>query len=159
MGETENLLIVSAPRERLLLGILALFVISVGAWLIVGGVERTVEFDGLVYRVEPEEPMRVALRAPPELAELVSAGMAARVDVAMPGETTLELRGEVLALPVEPPPRLAERLPRAADGARHIDVGLQIAGETIPPELEGAISRVSILLGRQSIAELLSFRP
>ena len=159
-AEVENLLIVTAPRERLLLGVLALFVIFAGAWAVGGSVDRVVYFNGVVYRAEPEQPLRVALRVPPSLAPFVSAGMAARVEVALPDGTARELRGEVLALPTEPlPERIAERLPRPVDDARRIDIGLRIADESIPLDLEDRISRASISLGRQSILDLLAFRP
>lgn len=159
-AEVENLLIVTAPRERFLLSVLGLFVVFAGAWAVVGGVDRVVEFDGVVYRAAPEQPLRVALHVPPTLAGLVSPGMTARVVIATPGAAALELRGDVLALPVEPlPARLAERLSRPVANARRIDVGLRVADETIPPDLEGSISQVSLSLGRQSIIDLLAFRP
>ena len=160
--EVDNLLIITAPRERLLLGILAAFILAAGVWAAVGDVDRVVEFDGVIYRVSPdqEQSLRAATRVPTALARSVSAGMTARVEVSLPNGTVLELPGLVLEPQAEPlPERLDERIQWPIDGARRVDVVLVVAGEAIPPALEGEVGRVSISLGRRSIADLLVFRP
>ena len=157
--EVENLLIVTAPRERMVLGCLVLFLLGVVAWAAFGGVDRVVSFDGIIHRPVPEQPWRTTLRIAPTIAQLIDSGMGARIEVMPPGGAALELRGEVVP-PAGTPLReeFAARLPWPVDNARRIDIAI-VGTDAALPVPEGSPCRVSISLGRQSIASLLSFRP
>lgn len=158
--EVDNLLIVTAPHERMVLGCLALFMLAVAVWVVFGGVDRIVSFDCVIHRPVPDQPWRATLRAAPTVAQVIDSGMAARIEVpASGGGTPPELRGEVVP-PTRAPLReeLAVRLPWPVDNARRIDIDIADTGAALLMT-EGSRCRVRISLGRQSIADLLGFRP
>ena len=154
--EVEKLLIVSAPRERVVLAYLALFVLAVTSLVAAGSFDRTISLDGIFYRAAPDRVLRVALRVAPTLGQSIRPGIVARIEIVAPGGTTLQFEGET-AVPVATalPEELAARLPWPSDGARRIDVA--IAATDAPAVPEGTMCRVNISLGRQSIASILAF--
>ena len=155
--EVDNLLIITAPRERMVLVCLALSVLAAVVWVAFGSVDRIVSFDCVIHRSAPDRPWRATLMAAPTVAQFIDSGMAARVEVVASGRAAPALQGKVVQ-PAEVCLReeLAARLPWPGDGARRIDI--DIAGAAFPAQ-EGSRCRVSIPLGRQSIADLLGFRP
>ena len=156
--EVDKLLIVSAPRERLVLACLVLFVLAVAALVAVGSVDRTISLDGVVYRAVPDRPGRVALRVAPTLGQSIRPGIAATIEVAAPGGATLQFEGKtVLPVATALPEELAAHLPWPADGARRIDVAIADTDALAIPE--GSVCQAQISLGRQSIASLLAFTP
>ena len=157
--EVDKLLIVSAPRERVVLGCLVLFVLAVAALVVVGSVDRTISLDGIVYRTAPDGPGRVALRVAPTLGQSIRPGIAATIEVAAPGGAALQFEGTT-AVPVAMalPEELAAHLPWPAGGARRIDVVIADTDDALAVP-EGSVCRVQISLGRQSVARILSFTP
>ena len=157
--EVDKLLIVSAPRERVVLASLVLFVLAVAALVAAGSVDRTISLDGVVYRASPDQPGRVALRVAPTLGQSIRPGIAVTIEVAAPSGATLQLEGET-AVPVATalPEELAAQLPWPADGARRIDVAIADTGDAIAVP-EGSLCRVQISLGHPSIASILAFTP
>ena len=157
--EVDKLLIVSAPRERVVLVCLVLFVLAVAALVAVGSVERSISLDGVVYRAAADRPGLVALRVAPTLGQSIRPGIAATIEVAAPGGATLQFEGKTAA-PVATalPEETAARLPWPADGAQRIDVAIA-ATDDAPAVPEGSVCRVQISLGRQSIASVLAFTP
>jgi len=157
--EVDKLLMVSAPRERIVLTCLILFVLAVAALVAVGSVDRTISLDGVVYRAAPDRPRQIALRVAPTLAQSSRPGIAAPIEVAAPGGATLQFEGKT-AVPVATAlsEELAAHLPWPADGARRIDVAVADTGNALPVP-EGSTCRVRISLGRQSIASILAFTP
>lgn len=157
--EIDKLLIVSAPRERVVLGCLVLFVLAVAALVAVGSVDRTISLDGVVYRKAPDGSGRVALRVAPTLGQSIRPGMAAKVEVDAPGGAILQLEGEII-VPVTTALReeLAAHLPWPADDARRIDVAFAVTDAALAVS-KGSSCRVTISLGRQSITSILAFTP
>ena len=157
--EADKLLIVSAPRERVVLACLAMFVLAVTALVAVGSVDRTISLDGVVYRAAADRPVRVALRVAPALGQSIRPGIAATIEVAGPGGATLQLEGET-ALPVATAlsEELAAHLPWPTNGVRRIDVAIADTDDALAVP-EGSTCRVQISLGRQSIASILAFTP
>ncbi|MDE0451668.1 MAG: hypothetical protein OXI90_07865 [Gammaproteobacteria bacterium] len=157
--EVDKLLIVSAPRERVVLVCLVLFVLAVAALVAVGSVERTISLDGVVYRAAPDQPGRVALRVAPTLGQSIRPGIAATIEVAAPAGATLQFEGKTAApMATALPEEIAAHLPWPADGARRIDVAIADTGDVLAIP-EGSMCRVQISLGRQSIASVLAFTP
>ena len=157
-GELDNLLIVTAPHERMVLVCLILSVFAIGAWAVFGGVDRVISFDCVVHRPAPDQPWRATARVAPTIAQFIDSGMAARVEVIASGGATLELQGEVAppdGVPLSED--FAARLLWPVDNARRIDIAVASIDSALPVP-EGSRCRVSISLGRQSIASILGFK-
>lgn len=158
--EVDDLLVVTTPRETSVLGCLLLLVLAAVVWAAVGGVDRVVSFDGVIHRSAPDRSWRATLLVAPAVAQSIDSGMAARIEVVAPDGTTRVLQGEVI-LPAAAPLRQdhAARLPWPVGGARRIDIAVRDADAAALEMSHGSPSRVSISLGRQSIAGLLAFGP
>lgn len=157
--EVGSLLIVTTPRERMLLGCLVLFMLAIAVWTVFGGVDRVVSFDCVIHRPVPDRPLGATLQIAPTVAQGIKSGMAARIEIVSTGGATQELRGEVVP-PAETPLRegLAARLPWPVDNAQRIDIAILGADAAISVT-KGSRCRASISLGRHSIADLLGFKP
>ena len=100
------------------------------------------------------QPLRVVLRAAPDMARRIRLGMLASVEVAMPDGTTRRLEGAVDFVAAGPLPSwLAALLPGAAESGYRVDIVLPRASALSVPD--GAPCRVRIELGRSTPAGLL----
>ncbi len=158
--EIDKLLIVAAPSERVILACLLVFMLAIVIWLVAGSVERTVSFDGVLYRPAPDYEWQVSLLATPVLARAIESGTQASVEFTSADSQPRKLQGEV-APPADVPlnDSLAIQLPWPGTGARRIDIAIAPPEAEIKAAAEGSPCIVSISLGRHTIASLLAFRP
>ena len=85
--QLDRLLTISTPRERLLVVVIALFLLVLAAWLFFGNVTRTFAIEGVLVEVGENSP-----EGKPSLQALVWVGkhVAPHIEAGMP--VTLELR-------------------------------------------------------------------
>ena len=160
--QLDRLLTISTPRERLLVVGIALLLCMLGAWLLLGGVARSLAVDGVL--VEPQgqlsevgESVQALVWVEAEAAGQIQAGMRAVVELATTGGATHALAGEVTAIAAVPASEglvafesVAPLLARRVDIA--LDEGLDFA------VLGGGECRLVVELGGQSPLALFGNR-
>ena len=100
-----------------------------------------------------DQALQAVLRVAPRVAQRIRPGMPASIDLAMAGGATRTFPGEVAVVTAEPlPDWLAALDPLTAEPGRRVDVVLDDAPALQVPD--GTLSRVRILLGRQTPASL-----
>lgn len=150
----DRLLTVSTPRERLLVGAIAVLLLILAAWLVFGNVARTLAVDGVLVGPGDISPggdpsLRALVWAEGHVVPRVRVGMPVAIELAMADADTKWLAGAVAGVHAVPPsgelgpfesvaPLSAYRLDIAFDG------GLDL------PALAGRECRIVIELGRQS---------
>lgn len=159
--EVDNLLIVTAPHERMVLGCLMLFVLAAAVWAALGSVDRVVSFDCTPHRPASDQPWRATLWVAPTIAQSIDPGMAAQFEMAASDGATLKLQGKVVPTAKAALSQgFAARLAWPVGDARRIDIDITGTGaDAALPVTASGRCRVSISLGRQSIADLLGFKP
>ena len=101
--QLDRLLTISTPRERLLVAVVAVFVLVLAGWLLFGSVARSVTLDGML--VEPTEGSAEADRTvqaivwvPRGVASDIEPGMPAVIEPAVPDGAGGALAGEVATI-------------------------------------------------------------
>lgn len=160
--QLDRLLTISTPRERLLVGAIALLLTILVAWLLFGTVTRSLAVSGVL--VEPGENARAHRVVPeggrsqqaivvvqPDVAPLIKTGMPAAVELAMTDARVVRLDGVIATIVPEP---LFEGLPESATSrwVYRVELALDEGLETTSP---AGMVRIVIDLGRQSPIELL----
>ena len=161
--QLDRLLTISTPRERLLVGVIALALFFLAAWLFFGSVARSVAVDGVL--AGPDENASGGNRSVQALAWVesgvapqIQAGMPARIVLTVTGGEADTLEGEVAAIAAVPLSAGPAAFESAAPASAHriaivLDEGIE------PASLAGRECRIVIELGRQSPLGLFGMRP
>ena len=160
--QLDRLLTVSTPRERLLIGAIALLLLVLAAWFFFGSVARSLAVEGVL--VGPtgasdggRPPARTLVWVAPEVVPQVGVGMPAAIEVVGADAEPAILEGTVAGISAVPPsgaPRAFESV--APVSAHRLDIALD--GGFDRASLAGRECRVVIELGRQSPAALFGVR-
>ena len=160
--QLDRLLTVSTQRERLLVAVIALFLVVLAAWLCFGNVARSLAVDGLL--VEPGEHLlsgsrsvQVLVWVKSDVAPQFKAGMPAVIELGMADGKADTLNGKVATISALPVSEGLAAFESAAPVSVHrvdiaLDTSLDIAS------LAGRECRIVIELGRQSPVSLLRMR-
>ncbi len=160
--QLNRLLMISTPRERLLVAVIALLMFMLAAWLVFGNVSRNVVVDGIL--VEPAEVVIAGDRSvqvfawiESEIAPTIGAGMPAVIELVSADGKQDDFGGEIAAVSAVP---LSEELTDlefpVPVSVRRVDIVLD---ETLDlSSLTGRECRVVVSLGKQSPLELLKMR-
>lgn len=156
--QLDRLLTVSTPRERLLVGAIALLLLGLTGWLFLGAVSRSLAVDGVVVEPGGNRSLEALVRIAPGIAPHIKAGMPARVELTVADGEAETLAGEVTTISAVPLPgglaALAGVAPVSAYRVRiAIDENLALAPRA------GQECRLVIELGRQAPLALLRMRP
>ena len=160
--QLDRLLMISTPRERLLVAAIALFLSVLLAWLLFGNVARSLALDGVL--VAPQEnpsPVNRSVRAlvwiDSNVAPRIKTGMPAMIELAAIDGEGGTLDGQVASISAVP---LREGI--AAPGAappvslHRLDIALEDGADA--GAVAGRECRVVIELGRQSPVSLFGMR-
>lgn len=160
--QLDRLLTVSTPRERLLVGAIALLLAVLTAWFLLGDVGRSLAVDGVL--VEPgrslaagRRSVQALVRLDPGMAPHVKTGMAAAVELQLADGETETLNGELSTIAAVP---LSEGLAALESvsplSVYRVDIALE---ESLALATRaGGECRIVIELERQSPIELLRLR-
>ena len=161
--QLDRLLTISTPRERLLLGAIAVLLAGLVAWLFLGTVARSLAVDGIL--VEPGRHVLEADRSVQVLVR-VERGVAPRIEAGMP--TVIELRvadgeadtvdGEVTAIAAVPLSGGGAALESAALVSVY-RLHIELDDALDPASLTARECRVVIQIGRQSPVTVFRMRP
>ena len=160
--QLDRLLTISTPRERLLVGAIALFLAVLTAWLVLGDVPRRLAVDGVL--VEPGRNVLEADRSVQALARVergvaleIMAGMPALIELSVADGEAAALEGEIAAVSAVP---LSDRTTaiESAALASVYRVDIELDTSLDPALLADTECRIVIELGRQSPVALFRMR-
>ena len=158
--QLDRLLTVSTPRERLLVGAIALLLLGLAAWFLFGNVARSLAVEGVL--VEPGgasgeagPPARTLIWVAPDVVAEVRVGIPATIEVV--GADTAMLGGTVARISAVPPTGAPGAFESVAPvSAYRLDITLD-GGLDLAP-LAGRECRVVLELERQSPVALFGAR-
>ncbi len=145
-NQLDRLLTISTPRERSLVAVGALTMLAFAAWLIFGGIARSVTLDGIAVETTGSGIVRAMVWLDMDVARQIEAGMPASVEFPRSAADAPRLDGIVASLEVEAAMGLPES-PRfeAPAATHHVTVSLgEGHGAT---GLDGVECRIVIQLG------------
>ena len=154
-NETDKLMRLAAPGERLALGALILFVLAVAAASF-ASVNRNLSLDGELRQAGAGEGWQASVLAASAITRTVESGMVVRVEVVAPSGAVLVLPGEVVA----PSSGMSGGEPHLPD-ADPLRMVISVDADSVPAGVlesalpDGSPCRVIIPLGRQSMARAL----
>ena len=157
-----RLLTISTPRERLLVAGIASLLLVLAAWLVLGGVTRTVGVAGVL--VEPggaapegSRPVEALIWVPRDVAPRLGPGMRVVVEFARADGGADTRAGRIASIASVPDSGPLAGLGAAAPVSAHL---LDIALDEGPgvQARAGTQCRVAIELGRQSLVTLFGVR-
>ena len=160
--QLDRLLTVSTPRERLLVGAIALLLLVLAAWLFFGNVARTLAVDGVLVGPggasgEGGSPARTLIWVAPDVVPQVRVGMPATIEVVGGDVPTATLEGTVAGISAVPPSGAPGAFESVAPvSAYRLDITLD-GGLDLAP-LAGRECRVVLELERQSPVALFGAR-
>ena len=151
--QLNQLLTVSTPRERLVVGLIALVVVILAAWLFLGSVSHSRAVDGIVAEPANGDSLQLLVWAGDDNAATVGSGLPATVELTTTDGSAHVLKGEIVSVSAVPP----------AQGLL-VPVSLYLVDVTIDRNLDTTIPagircRIVIELARQSPFSLLGMRP
>ncbi|MDE2658614.1 MAG: hypothetical protein OXI45_00190 [Acidobacteriota bacterium] len=160
--QLDRLLTVSTPRERLLVGAIALLLLGLTAWFLLGDVGRSLSVDGVL--VEPgrnlsagRRSVQALVRLDPGVAPHIKAGMAAAIELRLADGEAETLDGELSTISAVP---LSEGLAAlqsvSALSVYRVDIELEESLALAPRA--GGECRILIELGRQTPISILRLR-
>ena len=160
--QLDRLLTISTPRERLLVAAIAVALLILASWVLLGGVNRDIAVEGVLVepgesRVEDRRSVRAVVWVEGDVATQVETGMPAAIELAMTEGRTRTLEGEIAGVAVLP---LAEGLAglesAAPESVYRLDITLEEDLEAA--SLAGRACRIVIRLGRQTPFTLFGTR-
>ena len=155
--QLDRLLTVSTPRERLLVGAIALLLLGFSAWLFLGAVSRSLAVDAVVVEPGGTRSLQALVRIEPGIAPHIRAGMPARIELIVADGEAETLAGEITTISAVP---LSEGLAAfasvAAVSAYRVHIAIE-EGLALAPRA-GQECRIVIELGRQAPIALLRMR-
>lgn len=151
--QLDQLLTVSTPRERLVVGIIALVVALLAAWLFLGSVSHSRAVDGIVAESANGDSLQLLVWAGNDNTATVGPGLPATVELTTADGNAHALKGEIVSVSAVPP----------AQGLM-VPVSLYLVDVTIDRDPDTTIPagircRIVIELARQSPFSLLGMRP
>ena len=147
--QLDQLLTVSTPRERLLVGTIALIVALLAAWLFLGSVSHSRTMDGVVAEPARDDSLQLLVWAGDD----IGPGLPATVKLTTDDGSAHALKGEIVSVSAVPP---AQDL-AVPVSLYLVDVTIdRNPGTTIPA---GIKCRIVIEFVRQSPFSLLGMRP
>ena len=160
--QLDRLLMISTPRERLLVAAIALLLSVLLTWLFFGNVARSLTLNGVL--VEPQEHSSDVSRSvqalvwiDSDVAPRIEAGMPAVIELAMIDGAGGMLDGQVAAVAAVPLAEDIAALDSAPPVSAHrLDIALEDGPD--PGPLAGRECRVVIELGRQPPVALFGMR-
>lgn len=166
--QLDRLLTISTPRERLLVGAIALLLCVLLAWLFLGNVARSIEVDGVLLDQGENLPngnpsVQTLVWVNSEIAPHIAAGMRVVIETDTAEGKTVAHGGKVLSISAEPFSRGPAAFETSAPmSPLRINVLLEKAlqEDRDPETLAGRKCRIVIELGRQTpIGLFLKRRP
>ena len=160
--QLDRLLTISTPRERLLVGVVALLLIALVAWLFVGSVARTLEVDGVLLKPDGYSPgdsrsVQALVWIESDAAPLIAAGMPAAIELGTTDGETATLDGEIVTIAAVPLSQGPAALAAAMSVSVHrVDIALDKSLDFA--SLAGRECRVFVELGSQSPVAFLRMR-
>lgn len=154
----DRLLTISTPRERLLVAGVALLLVILAAWLVLGNVARSVAVDGLLVEAGGERSggnrsVQALVWLESDVAPRIAAGMPAEIELITADGEADTLGGEVVAIAaVRLLEELAEFESAAPVSVHRVDIALEEGIDFA--SLADRECRIVIELGRQSPAAL-----
>lgn len=151
--QLDQLLTVSTPRERLVVGIIALVVALLAAWLFLGNVSHSRVVDGIVAEPANGDSLQLLVWAGNDSTSIVGPGLPAIVELTTADGNAHALKGDIVSVSaVSPVQGLA------------VPVSMYLVDVTIDRNLDTTIPagircRIVIELARQSPFSLLGMRP
>ena len=160
--QLDRLLTISTPRERLLVGAIAVWLAVLTAWFLLGDVGRSLAVDGVL--VEPgrslpggSRSVQALVRIDPGVAPHIKAGMAAAIELHLADGEAETLEGKLSTISAIP---LSEGLAALESvsplSVYRVDIALEESLALAPRA--GGECRIVIELERQSPIELLRLR-
>ena len=158
----DRLLTVSTPRERLLVAVIALFLLLLAAWLYFGSVPRSLAVDGVLVGAGQESPasgqlVEALVWVEGDFAPTIETGMPAAIQLVGAGGETRILDGEVATITAVP---AFERLPAlqvaAPMSVRRVEITLDEGLDLAP--LADVECRIVVELGKQSPIALFGMK-
>ena len=160
--QLDRLLTVSTPRERLLVAVIALFLLLLAAWLYFGSVPRNLAVDGVLVGageelLEDSRSVQALVWIESDVAPTVEAGMPVAIELVGAAGATGILDGEVATITAVPTFGQLPALEVAAPVSVHrieitLDEGLDLA---LSADVE---CRIVVELGKQSPIALFGIR-
>lgn len=151
--QLDQLLTVSTPRERLVVGVIALVVALLAAWLFLGSVSHSRVVDGVVAEPFNGDRLQLLVWAGNDNTTPIESGQSATVELTTADGSAHALKGEIASVSAVPP---AQDL-TVPVSMYLVDVTIdRNLGTTIPA---GVRCRIVIELARQSPFSLLGMRP
>lgn len=151
--QLDQLLTVSTPRERLVVGIIALVVALLAAWLFLGSVSHSRAVDGIVAEPANGDSLQLLVWAGNDNAATVGPGLPATVELTMANGSAHALKGDIVSVSAVPPIQ-----------GLAVPVSMYLVDVTLDQNLDttipaGISCRIVIELARQSPFSLLGMRP
>ena len=162
--QLDRLLTVSTPRERLLVTVIALLLVTSITWLLFGSVARSLAFDGVLD--EPGENLSEAARSVQALVWIendvlpeITVGMPTVIELGMADGEAEAIVGEIAAIAAVRLPELPAAFESAAPVSVHrVHIALDESRDLSP--IAGRKCRIVIEIGTRSpIAVLRPGRP
>ncbi len=160
--QLNRLLMISTPRERLLVAVIALLIIVLAAWLVFGNISRNLVVDGVL--VDPadavitdDRSVQVLVWVESGSAPTIGTGMTAVVELVSADGEPDEFGGEIAAVSaVLLSDELTDLEITAPVSVRRVDIVLDESLDL--PSLTSRGCRVVVNLGKQSPLDLLRMR-
>ncbi|MDE2789093.1 MAG: hypothetical protein OXI81_01550 [Paracoccaceae bacterium] len=162
--QLDRLLMISTPRERLLVSVIAVLMVILAVWLVLGNVSRSLVIDGILVEpagavIEGDRSVQVLVWVENEAASSVRAGMPATVELFTENGRVKAFEGEITAVSAVPS---ADVLTPAALGfilpvtVRRVDIVLKEGIDLT--SVTSRECRIIILVGGQSPVDLFRVR-
>ena len=152
--QLDRLLTISTPRERLIVGAIAVVLVVLAAWLFFGNVARSVSMDGVLAAGGDKRSVQALVWVAGDVAPGIEPGMRAAIELGKADGGVATLDGRVSAISTVP---LSGALTAFAEAApialRRVLIALD--EDPDPASLAGRKCRIVIELGRQSPAAFL----
>ena len=157
--QLDRLLTVSTPRERLLVTVIALLLVTSVTWLLFGSVTRSLAIDGVLE--EPGESLSEAARSVQALVWIendvlpeITAGMPTVIELGMGDGEAEAIRGEIAAIATVRLPELPAAFESAAPMSVHrVHIALDESRDL--SSIAGRECRIVIEVGTRSPIALL----
>ena len=152
--QLDRLLTIAKPRERLLVGVIALLLVILAVWLVFGDVARSLEVQGVVLGpgetvLEGDRSVQALVWVDVDVAPHIKAGMSAAIKLVLADGSAHALEGEVARVSVEPVSESLAALESAASmSVRRIEIALGEIRDLA--SVAGRECRIVIDLGGQS---------
>ncbi len=164
--QLDRLLRISTPRERVLVALIAVLLVSFCTWLFLGNVTRNLAVEGVI--IEPDKQtsttnnlLQALVWLESDIAEEIRAGMSATIDIHWADGTAKRLEGQVTTFAPVALPDWSARVESAAPlTMRKVDFDIDTAleGDFRPSSLNATQCRIVIALEKQSPLALFGLR-